>query len=363
MGTNFEAAFLTVLSCLATTTVVLGGDTSPIPESPSGVSSWFSNNVKQLSQRKSTLDAALFQAECGPVEVITVQKDGKGNFNNIKDAINSVPNGNTKRVVISIGPGEYKEKITIDRSKTFITLYGNPKTMPTLVYGGTAAQYGTVDSATLIALADYFTAANIIFKNSAPEPDGRRSGAQAVALRVSGNKSSFYNCRFIGFQDTLCDDKGFHFFKDCYIEGTVDFIFGSGTSLYLNTKLHVIGTGVVTAQARESERESTGYSFVHCKVTGSGKHAFLGRAWMSRPRVVFAFSSLSDVVNPLGWSDNFHPECDNTVFFGEYKNTGPGASNSRRAKFTKLLTYDQVKPYISLGFIKGSTWLLPPPTA
>lgn len=58
-------------------------------------------------------------------------------------------------------------------------------------------------------------------------------GAQAVALRVSGDRSAFYNCKIIGFQDTLCDDRGNHFFKDCHIRGTVDFIFGSGTSLYL----------------------------------------------------------------------------------------------------------------------------------
>ncbi|KAM6598333.1 hypothetical protein CsatA_017942 [Cannabis sativa] len=369
---NVKATFLTVnlsfVLLLATTTVVLGGDT-PIPESPYGVNNWFSSNVKQSTVRKSTLDPVLFQAESVPVKVITVSKDGKGNFNNIKAAIDSVPNGNTRRIVISIGPGEYKEKITIDRSKQFISFYGNPKAMPTLVFDGTAAQYGTVDSATLIVYPDYFSAANVIFKarpsyDFLSKPDGKRRNAQAIALRISGNKSSFYNCRFIGFQDTLCDDRGLHFFKDCYIEGTVDFIFGSGTSLYLRSELHVIGTSgmaVMTAQARESEKEETGYSFVHCKVTGTGKHAFLGRAWMSRPRVVFSFTNLSDVVTPLGWSDNFHPERDNTVFFGEYKNSGPGASTGGRSKFTKLLTYDQAKPYISLGFIKGSTWLLPPP--
>lgn len=64
-------------------------------------------------------------------------------------------------------------------------------------------------------------------------PDGIRKGAQAVAMRISGDRASFYNCKFIGFQDTLCDDRGNHFFKDCYVEGTVDYIFGDGKSLYL----------------------------------------------------------------------------------------------------------------------------------
>ena len=56
---------------------------------------------------------------------------------------------------------------------------------------------------------------------------------QALAMRINGDKAAFYNCRFYGFQDTLCDDIGNHFFKDCYIEGTYDFIFGRGASLYL----------------------------------------------------------------------------------------------------------------------------------
>lgn len=64
-------------------------------------------------------------------------------------------------------------------------------------------------------------------------PDSRRLDAQAVALRISGDKAAFHNCKFIGFQDTLCDDMGRHFFRNCYIEGTVDFIFGNGQSLYL----------------------------------------------------------------------------------------------------------------------------------
>ncbi|PON92470.1 Pectinesterase, Tyr active site [Trema orientale] len=360
-----QVALVTILLSLEATTVVLGDDKTPIPASKSELGSWFKQNVKQLNKRKSTLDPALYAAEKG-VKVIKVRKDGKGDFKKITDAVNSVPNGNTRRVVISIGPGQYKEKITIDRSKKFVTLYGDPESRPTLVYDGTAAKYGTVDSATLITLADYFTAANLIIKNSAPRPDGKKKGAQAVALRVSGDKSAFYNCRIIGYQDTLCDDRGYHFFKDCYIEGTVDFIFGSGTSLYLNTELHVIGEdgiAVITAQARESNTEKTGYSFVHCKVTGNGRHAYLGRAWQTRPRVVYAYTTLSNAINPEGWSDNAHPERHNTVFYGEFKNLGLGSNKVGRVKYSKELTYNQVKPYISLGYIKGSSWLLPPPKA
>lgn len=93
-----------------------------------------------------------------------VRQNGKGHFKTLTEAINSVPAGNTRRVIIKIGRGVYKEKITIDRNKPFITLYGHPNAMPVLTYDGTAAQYGTVDSATLIVLSDYFMAVNIIVK-------------------------------------------------------------------------------------------------------------------------------------------------------------------------------------------------------
>lgn len=55
---------------------------------------------------------------------------------------------------------------------------------------------------------------------------------QGVALRISGTKAAFHNCSFYGDQDTLYDHKGLHYFNNCYIQGSVDFIFGYGRSFY-----------------------------------------------------------------------------------------------------------------------------------
>ncbi|XP_062076102.1 pectinesterase PPME1-like [Humulus lupulus] len=345
--------------------LVKADDAAPIPATKGALEGWFSANVKPVAESKG-LDPALVAAETGPAKVIKVMKDGSGDFKTVQEAIDSVPAGNSKRVIIIIGGGEYIQKVKIVRTKPFITLYGSPKAPPTLSFSGTAAEFGTVDSASVIVESDYFVAANIIFKNSSPKPDGVRKGAQAAALRASGNKAAFYNVRLLGFQDTLCDDRGFHLFKDSYIEGTVDFIFGSGTSLYLNTELHVLGDSteptVITAQARETA-DTTGYSFVHCKITGTAKDAILGRAWQSSPRVVFSYTDMAaTVVSPLGWSSNNKPERESTVFFGEYKNIGGGASPAGRVKFSKQLTDEQAKPFLNLGYIKGSSWLLPPPS-
>ncbi|MBA0621393.1 hypothetical protein Godav_007023 [Gossypium davidsonii] len=148
-------------------------------------------------------------------------------------------------------------------------------------------------------------------------------GAQAVTLRVSG-------------------DRGNHFFKDCHIRGTVDFIFGSGTSLYLNTKIFVERDlegdpemAVITAQARESSWEDTSYSIVHGRITGTAMDVFLGRAWKSSPRVVYSYTEMDEIVHPCGWSSNRQPERAEAVYYGEYKCTGKGANPATREKFMR----------------------------
>mgnify|MGYP004706419665 FL=1 len=117
--------------------------------------------MQPLASRKDTLDPALVAAEANP-RIIKLKSDGSGEFKTIADAINSIPNDNTNRVIISLGPGNYTEKIKIERNKPFITIIGDPNNMPTLVFDGTAAKYGTVESATLIVESDYFNAANLI---------------------------------------------------------------------------------------------------------------------------------------------------------------------------------------------------------
>lgn len=64
--------------------------------------------------------------------------------------------------------------------------------------------------------------------------------AQALAARIYGDKSAFIECGFLGFQDTLWDVGGRHYFSNCYIQGAIDFIFGSAQSFYEVTYIIVI---------------------------------------------------------------------------------------------------------------------------
>ena len=67
-------------------------------------------------------------------------------------------------MIIKLAPGIYTEKVTVDVGRPFVTLLGQPGSQTVLTYHGTAAQYGTVESATLIVWSDYFMAANLIIK-------------------------------------------------------------------------------------------------------------------------------------------------------------------------------------------------------
>ncbi|WCJ36397.1 Pectin lyase-like superfamily protein [Euphorbia peplus] len=352
-----------IVLILVTATTVTSDDKTPVPAEKSKVTKWFLDNIKPYQQRKKTLDPLLYKAE-SKRRTIKVRQDGKGDFKTVTEAIQSIPSGNKQRVIVDIGDGVYNEKIKIDRTKPFITLFGSGK-MTTLQFDGTARKYGTINSASLIVDSDYFIASNLIIKNTAPRPDGKTPGAQAVALRLSGDKAAIYKCNILGYQDTLCDDKGRHFFYGCYIEGTMDFIFGSGKSLYLRTQIHALhdetGVTIITAQARNSKLDDSGYSFVHCQVTGDKKgNTYLGRLWIKLPQVVFAYTSMTDVIVPEAWL-NKDPQKNGDILFGEYKNSGAGATPDGRAEHSKQLDDKQAQYFLSLGYIGASKWLLPSP--
>ncbi|KAF5458677.1 hypothetical protein F2P56_022690 [Juglans regia] len=197
-----------------------------------------------------------------------------------------------------------------------------------------------------------------VLDNSSPKPDPRKSDGQAVTLWISGDLAASYSCKFIGFQDTLCDDRGRHLFQSCYIEGSVDFIFGNGKSLYRDTTIKSVAEnlGVIAAQDMNGQSGDSGFVFVHYKIQGTGD-MYLGRAWKDTSRVVFAYTYMGSNINSGGWMKSPHQK---NVFYGEYQCSGPGSSASNR-KFGKTLSDDQVKPFLSTTFIGGSQWLVPIP--
>ncbi|CAL0310914.1 unnamed protein product [Lupinus luteus] len=184
----------------------------------------------------------------------------------------------------------------------------------------------------------------------------------ALAAKVEGNRSAFYNCAFKGVQDTLCDHSGLHYYNNCYIQGAIDFIFGDAQSIYekcaINFTTGIGGPkrdGVITAQSRGSIDSTTGFVFKECTITGINGKTQLGRAYGYYSRVIIANSFLSDVVRPEGWSTWKKPE--KNLVYVEVNNTGPGANNPNRVKWMKTLSKDELKSFLDISYVDIDGWI------
>uniref|UniRef100_A0A6I9QKV9 Pectinesterase n=2 Tax=Elaeis guineensis var. tenera TaxID=51953 RepID=A0A6I9QKV9_ELAGV len=165
--------------------------------------------------------------------ILCVDRNGCCNFTTVQSAVDAVGNFSQKRTIIWINKGIYYEKVNIPRTKSNITFQGQGLYSTAIAWNDTAnSTHGTFYSASVTIFGANFIAKNISFMNVAPVPHPGVHGGQAAAIRVAGDQSAFWGCGFFGAQDTLHDDTGRHYFKECYIEGSIDFIFGNARSLY-----------------------------------------------------------------------------------------------------------------------------------
>ena len=284
--------------------------------------------------------------------------------------------------ILYIGAGVYRERLVIDRPK--VTLVGDAqKTI--LVYGLGAKEImengenrGTFRTASVRIDAPDFTAREVTFQNDAGY--GHTVG-QALALYVDADRCRFENCRLLGSQDTLftaplpfkeAKPGGFkgpgefkprvmgrHYYKGCFIQGDVDFIFGSATAWFEDCEIFskIPGDrlppespddtpiyGYVTA-ASTYEEVPYGYIFHQCRLTSDcPPHTiFLGRPWREYAKTVFLECELGEHIHPLGWAD--WNKDHNHFFYAEYHSTGAGASPDTRADFSHQLTAAQAAEY------------------
>jgi pectinesterase len=281
---------------------------------------------------------------------IIVAKDNTGKYKTIQAAIDALPCNNTKTVEIYIKKGMYKEVLTIDTRKNYITFTGENKDSTIITFNnhaGTKMPNGdtlnTWTCATFFIYGNDFTANNITFQN-----DAGFTAGQAVAVRIEGNRAKFTNCKFIGNQDVLfLSANGVkHFFKDCYIEGTTDFIFGAATAVFKNCLIHSKKNSHVTAASTNSVIPF-GFVFIDCKLTAdtSINKVSLGRPWSPTASVTYINCNLGKHIIPEGWNNWKNPNNETTARYAEYKSTGDGANNVGRVKWAKQLTDEEVKKY------------------
>ena len=283
-------------------------------------------------------------------EKIIVAKDGSGNYTSVQEAFTAIPLGNKKPITIFIKKGIYKERLVLDSLKNFVTMLGEDKNETVLTFDnhqGTILSNGdtvnTWTSASFFIYASHFKAENITFENNA----GFTAG-QAVAVFASGDQLSFFNCRFVGFQDVLfCSNAGSRqYYKDCYIEGTTDFIFGAATAVFQNCHIHSKKKSHVTAASTPKEIKY-GFVFFDCKLTGdSGLNGVsLGRPWRPFASVTYIRCEIGDHIFPEGWNNWRNPDNEKTARYAEYKDFGVGANIEGRAKWAKQLSDEEAKDY------------------
>lgn len=269
-----------------------------------------------------------------------VAQDGSGDFKTVQEAIAAVPDFRKQITRIYICKGSYKEKLVIPSCKQHIALYGEEGTV--LTYDDYASKSnrfgenkGTSGSSSVYIYASDFYAENITFENSSG-PVG-----QAVACFVAGDRTHFKNCRFLGFQDTLYTwgRNSRQYYETCYIEGTVDFIFGASTAVFDRCQIHSKSGGYVTAPATP-QGTVYGYAFYDCRLTadaGLDKQVYLSRPWRPYAQAVFVRCQLGNHINPEGWNNWGKESNEQTVFFAEYQNNGEGADISKRVAYSHQL--------------------------
>ncbi|MDP4209802.1 MAG: pectinesterase family protein [Bacteroidota bacterium] len=301
-------------------------------------------------------------AQSKPQYDFIVALDGSGDFKTVQEAINAVPDYRKVRTVIFIKKGTYKEKIILAESKTMVTFIGENKDSTILTFDDYAQKKnrfgedkGTSGSAGFYVYGPGFRAENITFENSAG-PVG-----QAVAVLVKGDRAAFFNCRFLGFQDTLYTfgdqtRASRQYYKNCYIEGTVDFIFGWATAWFEGCTLHSKHeNGYVTA-ASTPESSKYGYVFYNCRLTGNVPEAsiYLGRPWRPFAKVAYLNCEMGKHIKPEGWNNWGNTANEHTAQYAEYKSFGSGANSAARVKWSRQLSDQEAATYTIANVLGGA---------
>ncbi|GAV77573.1 LOW QUALITY PROTEIN: Pectinesterase domain-containing protein/PMEI domain-containing protein, partial [Cephalotus follicularis] len=333
-------------------------NTSVVPQTyKDGFPSWVNAGDRKLLRSSS------------PTPNLVVAQDGSGNYKTIKAALDhaAATRRGSSRFVIHVKRGVYNEIIEIDNKMKNIMLVGGGlrRTIITArksVGGGST----TFNSATFAVNGEGFIAHGITFRNDAgPE------NHQAVAFRSGSDRSVLYRCAFVGYQDTLYVHAQRQFYKECFIFGTVDFIFGNAAVVFQNCMIYARKPmanqkNTITAQGRTDPYQTTGISIQKSRVMAAADltpdlsqfKTYLGRPWKKYSRTVF-LQTIGSLVDPDGWLEWDGDFALNTLYYGEYKNMGPGSLTNRRVKWGgyRVLSANEASMFTVENFILGGQWL------
>ncbi len=290
-------------------------------------------------------------------DTLVVARDGTGEFRTIQEAIEVCRAFMDYHKVIYIKKGTYKEKIVIPQWLQNIELLGEDRDQTVITFDDHAniktPQYqqgiGTFRTYTLKIEANDITLKNLTVENNAA-----RLG-QAVALHTEGDRLLFVNCRFLGHQDTIYTGmpRTRMLFKDCYICGTTDFIFGPSTAWFEGCAIHCLSNSYITAASTPKDADY-GYVFNNCKITVADnvEKEYLGRPWRDYGYTLFMNCELPAQICPEGWH-RWEPQREKTARYLEYNNRGAGADRSHRVAWSRELTKKEAQKITMKEVFRG----------
>jgi pectin methylesterase-like acyl-CoA thioesterase len=277
----------------------------------------------------------------GATQTLTVAADGSGQYTTVQSAINAIPSNNSKLIQVSVKAGTYHEQVTI--SKPFVCLTGASATTTTIT---NAAGTNIVTGGTVMVSGSDFSAANIAFENTGGDGSG-----QAVAFMANGLRQQFRDCRFLSYQDTLYTNTGTQYFRNCYIQGDTDYIFGDATAVFENCTMNNVAEGTAVTAPRTPQGTTYGFVFLGGSLTANpttstvrSNHVYLGRPWGPYAAAAFLNVAMGAHINADGWTTMSSNTLVNTRFW-EYKSTGAGANPTNATRASRQLSDAQAANY------------------
>lgn len=298
-------------------------------------------------------------------DTLFVSRDGTCEFRTVAEAIEVCRAFMDYHKVIYVKKGTYKEKLEMpswltnieicgeDRDQTIITWDDHANIKISDPAQGINIQHQGKPMGTFRTYTVKVSGSLITFRNITIENNAARLG-QAVALHVEGDRCLFDNCRFLGHQDTVYTGRAGarQLFRDCYIEGTTDFIFGPSTAWFENCDIVDKADSYVTA-ASTPQDVKYGYVFNRCRITclegdeakASNKgnaitKCYLGRPWRPYAYTLFMNCTLGSHILAEGWQEWGKGTAD-TARYLEYNNVdanGKAVSTVNRVAWAKQLT-------------------------
>ncbi len=314
---------------------------------------------------------------------IHVSPNNTDGFSSVGQALASLPPYSGEEAILYVHKGIYREQLTITRPH--VTILGDSPEDTVLTYSLYArmtmedgSRRGTFRTYSCLVDTHDVTFRNLTLSNTSGKgPDV----GQALALYADGDRLMFDSCRFLGNQDTVftgplppkeIEANGFvgpkqfspringrHYYRNCYIEGDIDFVFGSATAYFEGCEFFSkdIGrpvNGYVTA-ASTPQGQTYGYVMEGCRFTSQcpPRTVYLGRPWREYARTVLINCYMDRHIRPEGWHDWDKPQAHETCLYGEYQSFGPGADMEARPGWVRRLGSEDLELYRRENVLAG----------